>query len=62
MCGQDVKRRNEMTNCFDQDPNEQARISGADFSAMCDEMKQLQQRNAELKVELMQIRERKKYL
>jgi hypothetical protein len=49
-----------MTNCFDQDPNEQAQISGADFAAMCDEIKYLHKRNSELEGELMQIRERKK--
>ena len=29
---------------FDQDPNEQANISGADFAMMLDEMRSLQQR------------------
>ncbi|MES2942957.1 MAG: hypothetical protein V4772_08840 [Pseudomonadota bacterium] len=33
---------------FDQDPNEQANISGADFAIMCDEMKSLKARNVEL--------------
>ena len=33
---------------FDQDPNEQAQISGADFALMCEEMKQLKALNSEL--------------
>lgn len=28
-------------SCFDQDPNEQANISGSDFAVMCDEMSKL---------------------
>ena len=33
---------------FDTDPGEQARISASDFEQMCDEMKRLKERNAEL--------------
>jgi hypothetical protein len=42
---------------FDYDPNEQAHISGADFAAMCDEMKHLRKRNKELQAELARLRE-----
>lgn len=33
---------------FDQDPNEQANISGSDFAMMCKEMKQLREQRDEL--------------
>jgi hypothetical protein len=37
-----------MTNCFDRAPNEQARISGADFADVCDGIEYLRKRNKEL--------------
>jgi hypothetical protein len=37
---------------FDQVPNEQAQISGADFAIMCDEIRQLKAENIALKLSL----------
>ena len=34
---------------FDQDPNEQANVSAADFALMCDEMKRLKEENERLR-------------
>jgi hypothetical protein len=34
---------------FDDDPNEQAQVSGADFRAMCDEMRRLRKENHDLR-------------
>jgi hypothetical protein len=45
---------------FDDDPNDQARISGADFSMMCDEMKQLKRSNADLLEALERLRDAEK--
>jgi hypothetical protein len=34
---------------FDNDPDEQAQVSGADFAMMCDEMRRLRQENHDLR-------------
>lgn len=43
---------------FDQDPNEQANISGADFAIMCDEIKKLKAQRDYLLVALDEIASR----
>ncbi len=42
------KRQQEFHEMFDQDPNEQANISGADFALMVDELKQVTKQRDEL--------------
>lgn len=42
---------------FDQDPGEQARISGGDFAMMCEEMKLLSQQKNTLHVRLSHLLE-----
>mgnify|MGYP003614008789 CR=1 FL=1 len=41
---------------FDQDPNEQAQVSAADFAMMCDEMKELRRQRDALLEALERIR------